>query len=498
MAVCNLFNRLNNASGNFMMFSQYVEDITHDYVEGDNWKVVPTKFVALNIDYSKIDRNKVTPNDEELNIGIPKYIQNCFENACAYGRENYETWAATTGGIKTKKWNSEISRNLFWNTLIDGKFLHISDYGKTKTIDEVVYYGNINMHSYNSHNGMGYGEIYCYIPTDAEHKKCQVVCITDSDPEGRKYDASNNNSLLEGHIDKYIENYKQQYYYNRDFSMSFDDESVGELMNSLETQYKFNTIVVLYDVFRRENDKWTSLYSCIPMGMYITGMFDEKNNITNEVTKFVTTSYGTGTSYGLRLCTRFTVSPNGMILNDTDFTTDSASYNNICQLMTSMNENLSRMMDIVNSAQNTSQQYKELLSIFKNNKTNVPYVKDINGTDYWFVNGKYVAAVGGDGFAGGCQQLAPETVQKRINNLLDNDPDNDWSYIEDPNGCDCNPLSNYELADALGVDYDGPEYGGGSTGGDGGSGDCTECLTIHDIVNPDDLAAELEEFVENI
>lgn len=55
MAVCNLFNRFDNASGNFMMFSQYVEDITKNYVESDNWKVVPTQFVVLDIDYTKID-----------------------------------------------------------------------------------------------------------------------------------------------------------------------------------------------------------------------------------------------------------------------------------------------------------------------------------------------------------------------------------------------------------------------------------------------------------
>ena len=54
MAVCNLFNRFDNASGNFMMFSQYVEDITKNYTESDNWKVVPTQFVVLDIDYTKI------------------------------------------------------------------------------------------------------------------------------------------------------------------------------------------------------------------------------------------------------------------------------------------------------------------------------------------------------------------------------------------------------------------------------------------------------------
>lgn len=485
MAVCNLFNRFANASGNFMMFSQYVEDITRNYTESDNYKVVPTQFVALDIDYDNIDRSKVTPNDEELNIGIPKYFQNCFENACAYGRVHYPEWSANTATVRAKDWNPEISRNLFWNSMFDGEFLHTSKYGGTNIVDEVVYFENINMHSFNDHKGMGYGEIYCYIPTDGEKKRCQVVKITDSDPEGRKCDESNSSIFLEGYTDRYVENYDKKYYYNRDFSMTFDDSTVGTLLNSQDKSFSFNTIVVLYSVFKRINDDWKVEYSNIPLGMYVAGRF-ENDKLTNSVTKYVTTSYGTGTSYGLRICTRFSVNPNGAIIKSEDLIADDSSYINICQLMTAMNENLSNMMNVVKSAQNTSNQYKELLSIFKNNKTNVPYVKDINGKDYWFVNGRFVAAVGGDGYAGGCQQLAPETVQKRIDNLMDNNPDNDWSYIEDPNGCDCNPLSNWDLAEALGIEYDGPEFGGGSTGGDGSSGvdfEIAEDKDVADILN---------------
>ena len=41
MAICNLFSDLTNASGNFLMFSQYVEDITKSYAEGDNnYKII--------------------------------------------------------------------------------------------------------------------------------------------------------------------------------------------------------------------------------------------------------------------------------------------------------------------------------------------------------------------------------------------------------------------------------------------------------------------------
>ena len=110
MAVCNRFNTLNKISGNFMLFSQYVEDITKNYVEGDNWKIVPSNFIAMDIDYSLVN-NLVRPNNEELNVAIPKYLQNYFENGCAYGR-----------GLEGFDWNSEKSKNLFWNALYDCGF----------------------------------------------------------------------------------------------------------------------------------------------------------------------------------------------------------------------------------------------------------------------------------------------------------------------------------------------------------------------------------------
>ena len=502
MAVCNLFNNLTNASGNFLMFSQYVEDITRNYVDSDAHKVVPSKFIALNVDYSKIKKDIVCPNGENFNEGIPKYFQNCFENACAYGRENYAKWVESTDHMTAaNKWNSSISRNLFWNNMFDGGFIHASEYGNTKKLDELVYYGNIAMHAYNEHQGMGYGEIYCYIPTDAGKMNCQVVCTADNDY--RIYEEPPVKTTLEGHTDKFINNYVQKYYYNRDFIMSFDDPDVGSLLNSADSYYTFNTIVVLYDVLVKINDNWTIKYSDIPMGMYLTGRYEE-GQITNTVTKYVTTSYGTGTSYGLRICTRFSVAPNNAILKEIDFVVDDSNYTNVCQLMMAMNENLSRMMDIVKSTQNTSNQYKELYSIFKNNKTNVPYVKDINGVDYWFVNGKFVAAVDAGTSTNGCAELNPETIQKRLNNLMDDDPDNNWDYIEDPNGCECFPLSNHEVVNGLkypglpndSTDYwpegsfdDYPEFGGGTTGGSGGgSGTNPDAITKENIASDADVA----------
>lgn len=459
MAICNLFNKLTNPTGNFLMFSQYVEDVMGNYTDGDNWKVVPTQFVALNIDYSSLQSNTdfinnvLNKGNADMNSGIPMYFQNCFENACAYARR-----------VHTEDWTPTISRNLFWNFMFDGKFLSTVRYGSetsdVKYVPEVVHYGDINMHSYNEHKGMGYGEIYCYIPTDAKKTNCQVVVIDD-----RNYDTSNNSIYLEGFSGdstKIIGNYSTAYSYGKDFSMSFDDDMVTTLQSSNDTTYKINTIIVLYSIFTKLNNEWKPLYSNIPMGIYFAGIFENNGKLSNEITKHVSTSYGSGTSYGLRICTRFSATSNGNIINN-DIVVDDSGYTNMCQLMTAMNENLSKMLEISKAAHNTTQSYKETLAAIKNNRTNVPYVKDVNGVDCWFVNGRFVSAVNA-GVSVGCGYLADETVQKRIDNLSDNDTSNDWTYIEDPNGCDCIPVSSKELASALGVTIDLPECECGSSG----------------------------------
>ena len=443
MAVCNLFNELSNPSGNFLMFSQYVEDITCNYTDGDNWKVVPTQFVALNIDYSTLKKDYVLndPNcfvnrvlnggNDTLNSGIPKYFQNCFENACAYARKN-----------KTN-WNPKISRNLFWNSMFDGKFItsakYGSDSGDKKFVPEIVYYGDINMHSYNEHQGMGYGEIYCYIPTDAPKMTCQVI-----ENEDREFDKTNKSLLLEGYTDQSIENYVQTYCYNDDFLMSFDDDTIASFNPSNDTKYNINTIVVLYSIFNKLNDTWVPLYTSIPLGIYFAGKFEDDGKLSNEVIKHVSTSYGTGTSYGLRLCTRLSATSAGKIIN-TDIITDDSGYTNICQLMTAMNANMSQMLEISKAAINTTQSYKETLASIKNNRTNVPYVKDVNGVDCWFVNGRFVSAVN-KGLEVSCINYDESTIQKRLDNLMDNDRTNDYSFIEDPNGTDCSPFTAKEAA----------------------------------------------------
>ena len=443
MAVCNLFNTLENPSGNFLMFSQYIEDITKNYAKGNDYKVVPSRFVVLNIDYSKINELVTACKyDMSLNEAIPKYFQNCFENACAYGRVNYSKFAETVANVKNQTWTPEISRNLFWNFMFDGGLCTKSEYGNTFRLNEIVYWDDITIQTYDNHNGMGYGETYCYIPAGSGKKNCQVVSFMDTTKLPRVVDSSNKNILLEGHKDKYVEGYSQDYYYNRDYSMTFDDPSLMTLVDSSDSMYEFNTIVLLYDVYRKVGDNWVDLYKYIPMGIYFTGRFDGTNT-TNHVRKYVTTTFGVGTSYGLRICTRFSVAPNGVILSDNETIIDSEDLSTTCRLMSTMSESLSLMMGMVKSMNDTTQQYKEILSTIRNNRTNVPYVKDVNGSDWWFVNGRPVTGISAQ-YDDCCNELSADIINQRIEaikkTLTDENKDNDYmdfTPIYDGKGCEC-------------------------------------------------------------
>lgn len=396
MAVCNLFNNLTSDSGNFMLFSQYVEDITHNYADGDNYKVVPSKFVALNINYSTL-KTKGYDTETDLNKVVPRFFQNCFENACAYGREHYSDFCTSSLYLSgSHPWDSTISRNLFWNLLKQEGLITERNYnsanGNFKYIHEIAYYGDVSMHSYNEHQGMGYNELYCYIPTDAPYMSCPISLINDD----VSYDEGNNSAYLEGYTDKLIGDYPQRYYYKSDFKLGFENSDLENIPARTDSKYNINTIVVLYDVLEKNNDTWSSIYDCpIPMGMYIAGKFDNTSNLSNVITKHTNTafSHDTGTAYGLRICTRFTATPNNAILTNSEIIADDTNYVNISQLMTGMNENLSRMREISKMSYDAASQHAELLNIFRNSKTNVPYIKTINGYDCWFVNGKLISVV---------------------------------------------------------------------------------------------------------
>ena len=87
MAICNLFSDLTKNTGNFLMFSQYTEDLTKYAVEQEAYKVMPSKFIAMDVNYStvreNIEENKWNTTANGLNGDIPRYLQHYFDNSCA-------------------------------------------------------------------------------------------------------------------------------------------------------------------------------------------------------------------------------------------------------------------------------------------------------------------------------------------------------------------------------------------------------------------------------
>lgn len=371
MAVCNLFKPL-NPGGNFLMFSQYAEDLTK-MTSKSNYRVSPSKFMALNLNYAQYD-----------NKTFPDTLQNKFENGCAYLRNN-PYLINNPDLINGGEWNPTISSNLFWACLCSEGLINQIKIESSKTepiyiIDGGCYYGDINLQSHDTHEGMGYSEIYCYIPN--ESRKQNIVCSIPEQSTIVKYDKG----VLEGYDIKcgHME-------YLPDFNFK-----IGEVSDDTEAEsFEFNTIIVFYDIYEDNEPVATS----IPLGMYLTGEI-VGGKVSNPVTKYISNGdiYGAGTSYGLRICSRFTVTPNqdGIKTGDiktVNITTDSGDYASLSYVLSEMSKTINKMNDVVDNIHQNNQFIKTSLAAFKNSRTNVPYVKKVGDAYYWFVNGRntYIA-----------------------------------------------------------------------------------------------------------
>lgn len=433
MAICNLFRRFSKDTGNFIMFEQYANDLTKCFVQHDNYDVIPSKFVALDINYSNLNAALRQPTAAtDLNAAFPTYMQNYYENGCAWMKNDILN-SDSEKEWRSSDWSTKVSSNIFWNALYHGNLIHISKYdnGWVKnsmdldevvesydTIEEVRYIGNIEIHSYEEKDGIGYSELYCYVPNDAVRTLYKVTQLTKSpsyysyeDKYIQGYDENSENIL--GILPTKVEGLHIPYYYNQDFTFAgyeVDPDSGSEvdydgsanlrglneyskkyyLNNPTNNYFKFNTVVILYDIVVRDSKgNISTLHKDIPLGMYLTGLINTDGTVSNEVIKYeqCADAYNSGTSYGLRVCTRYTSTPNATTINSVEL--DLADqYGGFSQAMNKMAESQEKMDEIINEVINNSQFYKEHLAMFRNNRTNCPYIRKI-GDDYiWFINGK--------------------------------------------------------------------------------------------------------------
>jgi hypothetical protein len=235
-------------------------------------------------------------------------------------------------------------------------------------------------------DGMGYSEIYCHIPNEAIAHKYH---FTTNNFSARNDINVKMGDVICGFIDGELngnEKLSKDYTYSlkKSYKFSWEDSKI-KTDDLTESSFNINMIIVLYDVYVDN----TLTYSCIPMGLYITGLI-ENGVIQNPITKYVSNEdiYNSGTSYGLRICSRYVISPeqDNYIVKDINIENDDSS--NFSQVLSQISISQSKMDEVINKTYNTEQNYKTLLSIFKNSRTNVPYIKMVNNEPCWFVNGK--------------------------------------------------------------------------------------------------------------
>lgn len=423
---CSLLKPVDNLTGTFFLFSQYAQDLTKQYSNPDSYRCVPSKFIAMDLDFQNIKSEGEDENFYAKRLG--EIFQNYFENSCTFLRGKYGD-----------NWIPEYTRTLLFQTLekynmvnientIDSDGEPIKDLGISRNIQ---YIGDIDIYSYNDNkDGVGYNEIYCYISNQA---KCTdykfgttggfdvytyngfIICGYKA-PEDYNYTLYNGLSC-EAQIDNNIYTigkYSFNPYINTTKTDLIDtfvpcileeknienSYRIDENGNPLD-KFNINSIVVLYDIVSKyEEDgvvKENIIHKNIPLGIYFTGTLDNDCIMSNKITKYVNSEqiYNQGTSYGLRICNRFITNPfSTEIIENT--VKGSSNISEIAPVLEKIGEMLISSKETIKSNDDIFTLLNSHLSQFKNNKVNIPYIRTLGKKKYWFVNGKNTGAVAED------------------------------------------------------------------------------------------------------
>lgn len=362
MAISNIFRKLKNPTGEFLMFSQFADDIAKQTTLGLSYRVSPSRFAAYDIEYSNAPTY------------IPESWQNYYENAVAVVRN----------AVK-EDWIPSLANELLWQCM-NQRFQNAS----LKYIGDIPFYGN------RDENNLTYNEIYCLIPISAKLKKYNYttqqqtaqeqlfqISYDNENPDypvGWNADTYNNEGISGTCLSSYTLFGNIQIpdqLYKTDYTDGVEQE---------DKSFNFNTLLLFYDIYDASDaDNPVALYRNIPLGVYITGIEDDS---VVEVKKIVSNedAFGQGTSYGVRILTRFSpASQSTTYLSEVSTDVDVASLATLVGGMKDLTKELRSSMGVT---EDLSQSIKDHLAIFKNYRTNVPYIRLVAGVPTWFVNGR--------------------------------------------------------------------------------------------------------------
>jgi uncharacterized protein (DUF4213/DUF364 family) len=418
---CSLLKPVDNLTGTFFLFSQYAQDLTKQYSNPDSYRCLPSKFIAMDLDFQNIKSEEGNADFYAKRLG--DIFQNYFENSCTFLRGKYRD-----------NWSPEYTRTLLFQTLekynmvnientVDSDGDSIKDLGISKNIQ---YIGDIDIYSYNDNkDGIGYNEIYCYISNQDKciDYKLGTTNIFDVYPYNGSiicgYEAPDNYTLYNGlsciaQTDNNMYTIGK-YSFNPYITTSktnlidtfvpciLEEKNIEDTYRTDESEkildkFNINSIVVLYDIVSKNNDGSEEIkYKNIPLGIYFTGTLDNDCIMSNQITKYVNSEqiYNQGTSYGLRICNRFITNPfSTEIIEST--VNGSSNISEIAPVLEKIGEILISSKETIKSNDDIFTLLNSHLSQFKNNKVNVPYIRALGKKKYWFVNGKNTGAVAED------------------------------------------------------------------------------------------------------
>ena len=399
MGKCNLFAPVSQPTGNFLLFSQYSEDLTKSTYSEDYYRVVPSKYVLV----------KLNQKPGWDSVAYSEWFQNYYENACSILRSN-----------SSVNWTPDCASDMLWKSLVKSGLVNtpVEDpEDGTYTSSSVLRIGDINITSDKEVDGIHYTETYIEVPQDAARQKFDFVKFGQElsrivqypnnyidgypsedyptagsepwpsnliDPED-----SDNPKYADGSV--VVDDHKEYIY---KFRTQSDFRFVQDPVKTYtgDDSYTFDCVLVLYDIVKRgvEEPDYKTVWSGIPMGIYFTGSPDSSGTIQNPVTIWLSNPdiYQQGTSYGFRICTRYLSTQNSLYIVDSTIEDTEELYNQYAAVMAKIGQSQVTMDQIVQQMSVYQNNITNHLANIKNYKVNVPYLRNIGGKWYWFVNGK--------------------------------------------------------------------------------------------------------------
>jgi hypothetical protein len=77
-----------------------------------------------------------------------------------------------------------------------------------------------------------------------------------------------------------------------------------------------------------------------------------------------------------------------MIKYDTQIVGDEENYDNLASIMGGLHDLIVEVKQNLKNITINDQHLRDHLSMFKNYRVNVPYIRKVSGKNYWFVNGR--------------------------------------------------------------------------------------------------------------